>query len=128
MAQNNKELLTIEFRYHDKPDDAGFGEYPTKTITIGVFDTLEEAVSEGNKALKVLSENFQVRADDRFKVHGLFGCPHRLVTNCCYPTKGVQYFATITPLKFDDLSETIVETFKAFERYKQYKKEKESDE
>ena len=125
MAQNTKELLTIEFRYHDRPNDAGFGEYPTKTITIGVFDTLEEAVDEGNKALEVLSGYFQVRADDRFKIHGLFGYPKRLVTNCCYPTKGIQYFAKITPLKFDDLSETIAETFKAFERYKQYKDEKE---
>ena len=123
MAQNNQELLTIEFRYHDRPKYVGSGECYTKTITIGVFDTLEEAIRKGNETLKVLSANFQVRADDRFKIHGLFGYPKRLVTNCCYPTKGIQYFAKITPLKFDDLSETIAETFKAFERYKQYKNE-----
>lgn len=113
-----KELLTIEFRYHDSPTGEFDGGYRTKRITIGVFDTLEEAILEGNKAIAVLSNTFQVRADDKFKLHGLFGHPHRLVTNCCYPTKGIQYFAKITALKFDDLSETVAETFNAFERYK----------
>ena len=55
----DKELLTIEFRYHDElgweHDDGG----RTKTITIGIYDTLEEAVNEGNEALKVLSEHFR---------------------------------------------------------------------
>lgn len=120
---NNKELLTIEFRYLDRPKGEWDSGHPSKTITIGVFDTLEEAVKEGNEALKVLSENFGIRADDYFKVHGLFGNPDRLVTNCCYPTKGISYFAKITPLKFDDLSDTIKDTFDAYERYKSYKEE-----
>lgn len=42
--------------------------------------------------------------------------------------KGVAYFARITPLKFDDLSETIAETFKAYDRYRQYRREQENDE
>ena len=54
-----KELLEIEFRYHDRP----IGNCPAtsynKTIAIGIFDTLEEAVKVGNEALKVLSEHFQ---------------------------------------------------------------------
>lgn len=69
-----------------------------------------------------------VREDDRFKVRGLFGTPDRLVTNCCYTTKGIAYFARITPLKFNDLSETIAETFKAYDRYRQYRREQENDE
>ena len=101
-----KELLEIEFRYNDRP----IGSCPA---TSGIFDTLEEAVKAGNETLKVLSEHFQVRADDRFKVRGLFGTPDRLVTNCCYTTKGIAYFARITPLNFDDLSESIAEAFKA---------------
>lgn len=124
-----KELLTIEFQYYDKPK----GEWNSsgcqkKIITIGIFDTLEEAVKAGNDALKTLSEHFQVRADDRFKVHGLFGFPDRLVSNCCYTTKGIAYFAKIIPLKFDDLSETIAETFRAHDRYVQYEKELDEEE
>ena len=117
-----KELLTIEFRYHDTPRADWHSGHKTKTITIGVFDTLEEAVTEGNKALKILSEKFEVRANDRFKVRGLLGQPDRLVTNTCYPTKGIQYFAQITKLNYDDLGETITETFDAFKRYINYQK------
>lgn len=117
-----KELLTIEFRYHDQPDTID-STYRNKTITIGIFDTLEEAIEEGNKALEILSKHFQVRSDDHFCLHFLFGTPCRLVTNCCYPTNGIQYFAKITPLKFDNLSNIIKETFDAYERYKLYKEE-----
>lgn len=124
-ANIQKELLTIEFRYHDRPKGDWDSGHPKKIITIGVFDTLEEAVKKGNEALKVLSEHFSVRADDRFKVNGLFGSPDRLVTNCCYSTKGISYFAKITPLRFDDLSDTIKETFDAYERYKSYKESEE---
>ena len=114
-----KELLTIEFRYHAKSTGEYDGGYRNKTVTIGIFDTLEEAIEEGNKALKVLSERFEVRADDKFKLKYLFGNPKRLVTNTCYPTNGVEYFAKIDMLKFDDLNEVVNETFKAFnERYK----------
>lgn len=113
-----KELLTIEFRYHDKPNGDHDGGHRTKTITIGIFDTLEEAIETGNKALLVLAERFQVRADDRFKLKYLFGNPRRLVTNCCYPTNGIQYFAKIEKLDFADLGSTINETFEAFKRFK----------
>lgn len=113
-----KELLTIEFRYYDQPEDVTNCVCRSKTITIGVFDTLEEAIEEGNKALEILSKHFQVRPNDKFQFNYLFGAPLRLVTNCCYPTNGIQYFAKITPLKFDDLSDTIKETFDAYERYK----------
>ena len=121
--QITKELLTIEFRYHDRPKFEGDGECRTKTITIGIFDTLEEAVREGNKTIESLSKHFQVRPDDKFKVHGLFGNPDRLVTNCCYSTRGIQYFAKITSLKFDDLSSTIQETFEAADRCRAYREE-----
>ena len=115
-----KELLKIEFRYHDKPKGEHDGGYRNKTITIGVFDTLEEAIIEGNKALDILSKTFEVRAEDKFKLKYLFGNPNKLVTNTCYPTNKIQYYAKIESLKFDDLSETINETFKAFDRYKEY--------
>lgn len=117
-----KELLTIEFRYYDKPKSEAFSGYETKTITIGVFDTLEDAVIEGTKVVAELAKSFEVRHDDKFAINGLFGLPNRLVTNCCYPTKGIQFFAKITKLEFNSLNKTITETFEAFYRYKEYKK------
>lgn len=115
-----KELLTIEFRYMDKPKSEDFSGATNKTITIGIYDTLEEAVDMGNSALNVLSKSFEVRPNDKFKVKGLFGLPERLVTNTCYPTKGVQYFAKITKLNFELINATVVEAFKARERYEEF--------
>lgn len=97
----NKELLCIEFRHYSD------GDYKTKTVTIGVYDTLEAAVSAGNDALKLLSTRFEVRANDRFTLNGFFGRPNRLVTNTSYPTNRVEYFAKITKLDFDDLNDVI---------------------
>ncbi|NDV83002.1 hypothetical protein [Bacteroides sp. 51] len=123
IINTQKELLTIEFRYHGQPEDVTNSVCRNKTITIGIFETLEEAIEKGNKALEILSKHFQVRSDDKFQLHYLFGNPCRLVTNCCYPTNGIQYFAKITPLRFDDLSNTIKETFDEYGRYKLSKEE-----
>jgi len=116
-----KELLTIEFRYYDKPVNNDMAGYMTKTSTIGVFDTLEEAVIAGNNALKELSSTFELRSKDKFEINGLVGSPKRLVTNTCYPTKGIEYFAKITKLYFAGIVETVRETLNAFERYKTFK-------
>lgn len=112
-----KELLTVEFRYNDKPKDCAECRYVRKTVTIGIFDSLEEAVKAGNDTLRELSKAFEVRSNDVFKIQGLFGFPDRLVTNTCYPTKGVQYFACIKSLDFCDLPATIVEAFNSSDRY-----------
>lgn len=116
-----KELLTVEFRYCDAPKYEHDHQCINKTITIGIADTLEDAVIEGNKILNVLSKHFEVRPGDKFSTNGYFGLPERLVTNTCYPTKGVQYFAKITSLKFEALNEVIDETFKASDRYREFK-------
>lgn len=117
-----KELLTIEFRYHDKPKNSDFSEYTNKRITIGIYDTLEEAIEAGNEVVKVLAKSFEVRQDDKFQLKFLFGCPKKLVSNTCYPTNGISYFAKIETLDFCDLSLTIAETFEAYERYINYKR------
>ena len=102
----NKELLQIEFRYTTK--DA----YITKNITIGIFDNIKEAVKHGNLMLKSISKYFEVRENDIFKVKVLFGLPNILITNCCYPTKEVQYFARIKRLDFKTIDDTVKEAIK----------------
>lgn len=118
-----KELVKIEFRYSDKPDDDGFGEYKSKTITIGIYDTIKEAIEIANKTLELLKKyNFEIRSDDYFKENDSFGQPTRLVSNCCYPTNGISYFLSIIKLEFSNLEDAIKETFKASERYEEYRK------
>lgn len=112
-----KELVTIEFRYHDEPTWSQDTGYRNKKVLVGIFDSIEEAVEKGNKVIKILSEYFEVRDNDCFEIHGPVGCPIRLVSNCCYPTNGVIYFAKISQMEVDELPNIISQLFDASRRY-----------
>lgn len=117
-----KELVTIEFRYTDKPNTEHDSGDRSKTVTIGIYDTLEEAIIEGNKTLGILAKTFEVRHDDKFGLHNSsFGTPKRLVTNTSYPTKNIQYFAQIIKLNICPIEFMINETFVARKRYEESK-------
>ena len=108
-----KQLLTIEFRYKSIPKSDLCSEHTNKTITIGVYDTIGEAVAEGNKAVGKLRKTYKIH--NEFKVNGLFGRPDRLVCDEKYSV-----FAKITELKFDDLDVTIQEVVDSNAKYKKY--------
>lgn len=115
------EKLEIEFRYKDSTKNRDDYIICNRFVTIGLFDTIEEAVIKGNETLKLLSDKgFEVRADDRFKVKGLFGNPNRLVSNTIYSDK-VNYFAKITNLSTNNINDTIEEAFNGRVRYNEYK-------
>jgi hypothetical protein len=125
-----KELLTIEFRYHDKPKGDWDSEHKNKTITLGVFDTLEEAIVEGNKAMEVFEKHFKLHTfpdgrnakNDRFsKSGGCFGMAQRLITPLAYLRCPFDFYAKITTLTYSDVEETILEVLKSIERYKEHK-------
>lgn len=111
-----KELLTIEFRYLEMPKNEAWTEHRNKTITIGVFDTLEEAILRGNEMLTELSKSFEIRPEDRFKLKHLFGTPCRLVCNVRRKTN-IDFYAKIEQLKYDDLSQAVKEVKEATNKY-----------
>lgn len=113
-----KELLTIEFRYHAIPTSEYASESESKKITIGVYDTLEDAIKEGNNVLKELSSRFKFC--ESFGTHnGVFGSATRLVCNFNgYP----QVFCKITQLKYDDIDEVLSEVFNSEMEYKKWDK------
>ena len=121
-----KELLTIEFRYNDKPKGDWDGISQVKTITLGVFDTLEEAIIEGNKALVVFEKHFKLNPhwniNERFsKNGGCIGSNKRLITPLGYLQVPFDFYAKITHLTYGDVEQTITEVLGATERYKKYK-------
>lgn len=126
-----KELVTIEFRYYDKPKNENFSGSETKTITIGVFDTLDEAIIEGNKAIEVFEKHFKLHSfpngriatKDRFsKNGGCFGSANRLITPLAYLKTPFDFYAKITQLKYDDVEQTILNVLEARKNYIKYKK------
>jgi len=119
-----KFLLTIEFRYNDSPEHGG--EFICKTITLGVFDTRDEANTTGNKAMEIFENHFKLNPNynkkERFSNNGgCFGSPHDLITNLAYLQCPFSFFAKITKLKYDDVEQTILEVIEATKRYRKYK-------
>lgn len=123
----NKELLTIKFEYYDVPKwyrDSGSTE---RTITIGIFDTFEEAAAAGNEAISTLSELLGAENKDRLS-NGLLGNPVRSVSNYSHRARKILYRVEITPLVFDDLHDMVKEAFEARKRYQAFKKKQEEEE
>ena len=122
-----KELVTIEFRYRDIPKGEYDSEHKSKTITIGVFDTLEEAIAEGNKAMEVFEKHFKLNPHynkkERFSTNGgCFGYPKRLITALGYLQSPFEFYAKIEKLTYGDVDQTIIEVLEAGKRYVEYKK------
>lgn len=122
-----KFLVTIEFRYEDAPKYEGDSvQYISKTITIGVFDTRDEANIEGNKSLEIFEKYFKLNPNynikERFSNHGgCFGLPNDLICNGTWIMTPFQVFAKITKLKYGNLEEAIIEVINATKRYREHK-------
>lgn len=121
-----KYLAEVEFRYHDKSTGEYDSGHRSKTVTIGVFDTFDEAASKGNEMLEVLESSFKLNPHwnkrERFsKNGGCFGSPKNLITNLAYLQTPFEFYARIITLKHDDISQTIKEVLESIDRYKEYK-------
>jgi hypothetical protein len=94
-----KEILTVEFRYHEN-----HWVNPThKVLTIGIFDTLEEAIVKGNEAITVLSQKFTFNKEDKFSLNGFLGLPEKLVMS----HSPFEVYVQIQTLHLDNLVEVM---------------------
>jgi hypothetical protein len=120
-----KELLIIEFRYNDKPKSEFFGGYKTKTVTIGVFDTIDEAIVESNKVLEILESKFKLHVFPKgnLAIKDRFSLSNRLISNLAYLQTPFDFYAKIKTLKYEELEQTIINILEANKRYIDYKKQ-----
>lgn len=117
-----KYLVTIEFRYTSKREySSGGNMHVNKTITIGVFDDFDMAISEGNKQMEVLESKFKIHTfpqgneakRERFsKNGGCFNNPNTLITNLAYLKTPFQFYAKIATLHYEDTVQAIEEILK----------------
>lgn len=113
-----KYLVTIEFRYNDSPN----GE----VITIGVFDTRDEANLNGNKALEVFETKFKLNPNynkkRRFSNNGgCFGYPESLISDSAYLQTPFAFYAKVTKLKYDDVEQTINNVLEKIKKYNEFR-------
>jgi hypothetical protein len=99
-------------------------------ITIGVYDTFEEACKNGNKLLETLERKFELHqfpdgrkaSKERFsKNGGCFGGKKTLVTNLAYLKTPFEFYAKIETLEYSPIDEVIENVVSASKRYINYK-------
>lgn len=117
-----KYIVQIEFRYKAIPKNysAYASDCCNKIITIGIYDSIDEAIKQGNKSLEVLKAKFSFN-DCFSKNGGIFGAANKLVCNFNNRNKP-QFFATIETLHFDDLAYVMEDVFNTNERWLQNNK------
>ena len=114
-----KYIVEIEFRYKaiPKSNSPYASDCYNRKIAVGIYDSLDEAIKEGNKSLDVLKAKFSF--NDCFSKHGgAFGTAHTLVCNFGHRNKP-EFFAKIETLHFDDLASVMEDVFNAHEKWLQ---------
>lgn len=126
-----KYLVRIEFRYSDAPETEDGYTSKNKRVTIGVYDTFEDACKSGNNLLEVLESKFELHqypdgskaSKERFsKNGGSFGSKKNLVTNLAYLKTPFEFYAKIETLEYSPIDEVIENVVNASKRYINYKK------
>jgi len=130
-----KYLVTIEFRYTDEPTILR-SEYKNKYVTIGVYDTFEDACLNGNLLLENLESKFKLHSypdaskakRNRFSENdGCFGNKQDLVSNLAYLNTPFNFYAKIETLRYDCIDTSINEILDSVKRYRDYKKDQNND-
>lgn len=127
-----KYLVRIEFRYSDAPKIENNITSKNKMVTIGVYDTFEDACRNGNNLLETLESKFNLHRfpdgskapKERFsKNGGCFGSKKTLITNLAYLKTPFDFYAKIEALKYDNINEVIEDVVSSSKRYKTYRLE-----
>lgn len=127
---NTKYLLTSEFRFTSVNKDKTNTNYNNKTITIGVFDTFEDACKEGNKNLEIMESRFSLHKfpqghsapKERFSENGgCFNSRKNLITNLAYLKTPFEFYFKITDLNYQDIDSFIDDTLSSVNEYREWR-------
>ena len=125
-----KYLVRIEFRYADAPKTEDEYTWINKKITIGVYDTFDDACKNGNNLLEVLESKFELHqypdgtkaSKERFsKNGGILGGKKNLVSSLAYLRTPFEFYAKIETLEYSPIDEVIENVVSASKRYINYK-------
>ena len=124
-----KYLVKIEFRYYDVPETEGRSTSKNKIVTIGIYNTFEDACQNGNNLLEVLESKFKLHQfpdgskalKKRFSINrGYFGSEKVFLTHLAYLKTPFEFYASIETLKFNPINEVIEDVISASKKYKSH--------
>ena len=78
-----KYLVTIKLVYNDAPKSDFLSGITQKTITIGVYDTQSDAITNGNKALEKFEKYFPLNPNWNVKESFSFGSSITVCISFC---------------------------------------------
>ena len=113
----NKYLVTIEFRYSDVPD-AWDSTHRSKKFTIGVYDSIEDAIVNGNKQLEIFEKHFKLNTAWNRKER--FSKDNKLISDLAYLQTPFQFFAKIDTLVYCNIEQELHNVMQAVKNYKEY--------
>ena len=113
----NKEILTLEFRYFDVRENGK--PFKSKTICLGIFDNFEDAVNIGNEVLEEILEKQFSLMNIVFLKKDKLSKKNRSISNSILISRGYlkchfAFYLKIETLEFSDVEQTVLEVLKTF--------------
>jgi hypothetical protein len=116
--------VDLGLRYCDEPrNGSDYASNVSKTITIGIYETYEEAVRAGNSMLQSELES-KFPLNKNWNKKDRFGETYKeyLISDLAYLTTPFSFFAHINKLNLGSVSDAIDEAVNAEKRYAEWKK------
>jgi hypothetical protein len=114
------ELLQVEFRYRNKPRSEYDSTFSSKKITIGLFDSLADAIEPANKVVDKLNV-MGFRINGAFgQRNGCFGSATRLLTDFYSKNRPMDVFVSITHLDNTSLEDAFSEAMTSNREFKKW--------
>jgi hypothetical protein len=109
----NKEILTLEFRYFDVRENSK--PFKSKTICLGIFNSYEDAVNIGNEVLEeIFEKQFNIISKkDKLSMKNR-SVSDSVVIPRDYLKCHFAYYLKIETLEFSNVKETLLEVLKTF--------------
>lgn len=111
----DKYLVTLELRYATKGTEEERGDYMNPKITLGVYDSVDDANAQANALLREMEGRYPLHVfpDGRKAARPIFGEPYghcgplALVSEMAYLKTPFCFFLSVKRLKYADPMETM---------------------
>lgn len=105
-----KYLLKIEFRF--KGSENSFGStYRTKKNTIGIYETIEEAIKESRSVCEALEDRFQLNKNYNTKQR--LSKQTHIMSNLGYIKTPFDFYLEIETLSYENINKSIDDIMEA---------------
>ena len=115
--KSEKFLVSIEFRFGRIPETKYECDETSRRITVGIYDTMDKALEQGNKALDLIKEKLGVEPNFCDKLRENY-YSYPLVVFYRHMGSPFDLYVSVKTLKFDDIGSVVDDVIKACEEFR----------